>query len=178
MSGSPALPVEVMTLDPAGLARDAALGRALLALNNAHAIELSLLTPGRLEMLVARAFWAGRVGWGRDRVGGMVIAFDQDAAYDSVNFQWFRARYGRFVYVDRVVVDPAVRGRGVARALYVAVMARAEAAGHGRVVCEVNVEPPNPASAAMHAGMGFVAVGDGDLGEKRVAYLARELGAG
>jgi hypothetical protein len=29
--------------------------------------------------------------------------------------------------------------------------AAAEAAGHDRVVCEVNSDPPNPASAAFHA---------------------------
>lgn len=152
-------------------AGDGVVGAALLALNNAHAVELSWLGAGRLEALVARAFWAGRVG-----TVGMLIAFDQDADYESVNFQWFRGRFGRFVYVDRVVVAESARGRGVARALYGAVMAEAVAAGHELVVCEVNLEPANEGSAAMHAGMGFVGVGVGDLVGKRVAYLARGLG--
>lgn len=152
-------------------AADGVVGAALLALNNAHAVELSWLAAGRLEALVGRAFWTGRVG-----TVGMLIAFDQDADYESLNFQWFRRRFARFVYVDRVVVAEAARGRGVARALYGAVMARAVAAGHARVVCEVNVEPANVGSAAMHAGMGFVDVGVGELVGKRVAYLERRLG--
>ena len=129
---------------------DGALGPVLAALNNADAVALSWLGAGRLGALVERAFWAGRVG-----AVGMLIAFDQDADYDSVNFQWFRGRFERFVYVDRVVVDVAARGRGVARALYGAVVAEARAAGHERVVCEVNSVPANPGSLAMHAGMGF-----------------------
>ena len=107
---------------------------------------------------------------------GMSIAFDQDAEYESVNFQWFRRRFARFVYVDRVVVAEAARRRGVARALYGAVMSRARAAGHARVVCEVNVEPANEGSMAMHAGMGFVMIGAGaPMVGKRVAYLALDL---
>jgi uncharacterized protein len=33
-----------------------------------------------------------------------MLAFDQDADYDSPNFLWFRERLARFVYADRVVV--------------------------------------------------------------------------
>jgi predicted GNAT superfamily acetyltransferase len=56
------------------------------------------------------------------------------------------------------------------------VMAAGVAAGHERVVCEVNTEPPNEDSMRMHSGMGFAVVGADDLGTKRVAYMARGLG--
>ncbi|WP_082769813.1 GNAT family N-acetyltransferase, partial [Phenylobacterium sp. CCH9-H3] len=108
-------------------------GAALLALNNAHARELSWLTADRLAALVGEAFAARRVGL----ADALLIAFDQDAAYDSPNFLWFRDRYDRFVYVDRIVVAEAARGRGLARALYLDLFAAAKAAGHARVVCEV-----------------------------------------
>ncbi len=168
MVEAPALrPVDLGVADLAG-----ALGSRLLALNNAHAVELSWLEAEGLARLVAGAFWAGRVG-----DGAMLVSFDQDADYGSPNFQWFRGRFGRFVYVDRVVVSAGLRGRGVARALYGAVMARARAAGHERVVCEVNVEPANEGSLRLHEGLGFRAVGDGvPMVGKRVVYL--ELGLG
>ncbi len=76
------------------------LSESLLALNNAHAQELSWLEPERLEHLVRETFLARRIG-GLD---AFLLAFDQDAAYDSPNFLWFRERYSRFVYVDRIVV--------------------------------------------------------------------------
>lgn len=148
-------------------------GLALLALNNAHAVELSWLEPGRLAHLVAEAFVARRVGV----ADALLLTFDQAADYDSPNFLWFRARYDRFVYVDRVVVADAARGRGLARRLYDALFDAARAAGHERIVCEVNAEPPNPASDAFHAALGFVPVGTAAIhgGKKTVTYLERPL---
>ncbi|OYX06411.1 MAG: GNAT family N-acetyltransferase [Caulobacter vibrioides] len=148
-------------------------GSALLALNNAHAVELSWLEPARLAHLVAQAFLARRVGV----ADALLLTFDQDADYDSPNFLWFRARYPAFVYVDRVVVADSARGRGLAKALYYDLFAAAKAAGHERIVCEVNSDPPNPASDAFHAALGFVPVGTAEIhgGKKTVTYLERRL---
>src|SRR5882672_6129089 len=87
------------------------LGKTLLALNNEHARELSWLEPERLQHLVEQAFLARRIG----NLDAFLLAFDQDAEYDSPNFLWFCARYPRFVYVDRIVVASSARGRGHAR---------------------------------------------------------------
>ena len=148
-------------------------GAVLLALNNAHAMELSWLEPERLAHLVAEAFVARRVGV----ADALLLTFDQAADYDSPNFLWFRERYDRFVYVDRVVVADAARGGGLARRLYDDLFAAAKAAGHERIVCEVNSDPPNPASDAFHAALGFVPVGTAEIhgGKKTVTYLERQL---
>lgn len=105
------------------------------------------------------------------------MAFDQDADYDSPNYLWFRERYPRFVYVDRIVVDPAMRKRGLANHLYDDLFRMAKDAGHDRIVCEVNTDPPNPASDAFHAALGFVEVGHASIhgGTKTVRYLSRSL---
>jgi predicted GNAT superfamily acetyltransferase len=149
------------------------LGRILLALNNTHARELSWLEPERLEYLVGEAFLARRIG----ELDAFLLAFDQDARYDSPNFTWFRARYPRFVYIDRIVVASSARGRGCARRLYGDLFERAVADGHDRVVCEVNQTPPNPASDAFHAALGFLEVGTASVydGSRTVRYLARDL---
>ncbi len=169
MTGQDPLPVT-----PADLTASPDLADALLALNNAHAVELSWLEPPRLAHLVGEAFMAERIG----QTEALLLAFDQAADYDSPNFLWFRERFPRFVYVDRIVVAGEARGRGHARRLYQLLFERARAAGHERIVCEVNSNPPNPASDAFHADLGFVAVGTGELhgGEKTVTYLARALG--
>jgi len=149
------------------------LGVALLALNNAHARELSWLEPKRLQHLVEQAFQARYIG----RLDAVVLALDQDADYDSPNFQWFRVRYPRFVYVDRIVVAASARGRGYARLLYLDLFDRALRAGHEWVVCEVNSRPPNPQSDAFHAALGFAEVGSASIhnDSKTVRYLARAL---
>ncbi|MDB5447011.1 MAG: family N-acetyltransferase [Phenylobacterium sp.] len=163
---------ELTPVAASDLTGSAALRDALLALNNAHAVELSWLEPDRLVHLVAQAFLAKRIG----EAEALLLAFDQDADYDSPNFLWFRARCRRFVYVDRIVVAAHARGRGHARRLYLDLFDQALRAGHDRVVCEVNSDPPNPASDAFHATLGFTEVGAGALdgGRKTVSYLALE----
>jgi predicted GNAT superfamily acetyltransferase len=170
---SPPILIEHLTLD--AVAPATPLGDALLALNNAHAQELSWLTPERLQHLVAQAFIVRRIGL----LDAVMLAMGQDADYASPNFQWFRARYPRFVYVDRIVVAPAARGRGYARQLYDHLFEHARRAGHERVVCEVNSRPPNPQSDAFHTALGFAEVGRATIhnDSKTVRYLARTLTA-
>ena len=154
---------------------DPALRAAMLALNNAHAVELSFADEARMAMLVEEAFLAARIG----TVDALLLAFAPAAAYDSANYRWFAERYASFVYVDRVVVAPAARGRGLARKLYAHLFDAARAAGHERIVCEVNSDPPNPASDAFHGALGFTPVGEALLeNSKTVTYLALELHEG
>ncbi|MEM6358291.1 MAG: GNAT family N-acetyltransferase [Pseudomonadota bacterium] len=145
----------------------------LRALNNDHARETSFLDRPAWDALIADAFLAVATP-GCD---ALLIVFDQSAAYDSPNFLWFRARFARFVYVDRIVVSKVAQGQGRARALYQHLFMVAAAAGHARVVCEVNSDPPNPGSDAFHARLGFEEVGTARLAErqKSVRYLERLL---
>jgi predicted GNAT superfamily acetyltransferase len=158
---------------PSDLSDGGSLAADLLALNNAHAQALSWLEPERFAHLVGQAFSARRIG----RNDALLLAFDQDADYDSVNFLWFRSRYERFIYVDRVVVAPAARGRGYGRQLYIDLFEQASQAGHQRVVCEVNADPPNPVSDAFHAALGFAVVGSAAIhgGGKTVRYFSRNI---
>jgi predicted GNAT superfamily acetyltransferase len=162
----PMVPLPVETVQPAD-------EPGVLALNNEHAAELSWLEPERLSYLLGRAFHARRIG----ALEAFLITFDQDADYDSPNFLWFRERYPRLVYVDRVVVARSARGRGHARRLYEDLFALAARAGHSLVTCEINAEPPNPASDAFHAALGFHEVGEAVIhgGTKAVRYYVREI---
>lgn len=162
-------PVALTRADLAGIP---AIHTALLDLNNAHAQELSLLDETHFLGMIDTAFHATRIG----NAHALMIAFDQSATYDSPNFDWFKARFDRFVYVDRLVTAPAARGRGLARTLYADLFAAARAAGHARVVCEVNLDPPNPGSDRLHAALGFAEVGIALLPSgKTVRYLERQF---
>ncbi|RWN28125.1 MAG: GNAT family N-acetyltransferase [Mesorhizobium sp.] len=165
-----------MTSIPAPIARISATDEAaILALNNEHAAELSWLEAERLSFLLGEAFYTRRIG----DLEAFIMTFDQDARYDSPNFLWFRERYERFVYVDRVVVAAHARGRGHARRLYQDLFGHVERAGYNLVTCEVNTDPPNPASDAFHAALGFTEAGDAVIhgGKKAVRYYVRPLQA-
>ena len=147
---------------------------AILALNEAHRTQTSALDAPMLDALLSQALHVGLRNRGRD---AFLIALDQDALSGSPNFQWFKTRYRRFVYIDRVIVAPAKRGRGIARGLYEELFAAAEQASHSLVACEVNIEPPNPASDAFHEALGFSEIGRAVIhgGEKHVRYLVKTI---
>ena len=143
-----------------------------LSLNASLDIELSPLTRRELSAVVDAAVYARLAEPQR----GFLIEFDQDADYESPNFLWVRGRWPRFVYIDRVAVAEAARGRGIARKLYDDLFAKARNAGHDRIVCEVNLDPPNRVSDAFHARLGFSEIDRATLADgKVVRYLGTAL---
>lgn len=130
----------------------------ILALNAASVEVLSPLSPQRLARLHAGAAY-NKVVVDDARVVAFLLGFAPGADYDSVNYRWFDARYDDFLYVDRIVVAASHRARGLGARLYRDVFATARAMGLARVVCEYDIAPPNPASAAFHRRFGFVEVG-------------------
>jgi predicted GNAT superfamily acetyltransferase len=147
---------------------------AVLALNAANVEATSALDTTSLSRLVGEACYARGIGGGRD---AFLIAMDQDADYASPNFQWFRERFPRFVYIDRIITAEHARGRGLARALYEDLFAEAGRHGHGFVGCEVNLEPANSVSDVFHAALGFVEIGRASIygGAKTVRYYERRI---
>lgn len=88
-------------------------------------------------------------------IAGFALCMDHDADYDSLNYRWFKARYERFLYVDRIVVASGFRRQGVAGKLYDAILAFGQSQDLALLALEYNIEPPNPVSAAFHAAYGF-----------------------
>jgi predicted GNAT superfamily acetyltransferase len=152
-------------------ARDAAV---ILSLNNEHAKETSALDHASLTALLDMAFYARGVDRGAT---AFLIALDHNGSYENPNFAWFKASGKSFVYIDRIIVSSAARGLGIGRLLYDDLFAMAKQAGQSRVVCEVNMEPPNPVSEAFHVAMGFDGVGQATIhnGAKTVRYFEKTL---
>ena len=146
---------------------------AMLALNNDFAVETSALNMASLRQLIASSFYVRLSG----QTDAFCIALDQEAQYENVNFDWFRRRYRRFIYIDRVVVAAHARGQGLARKMYSELKLASQKAGHSVLCCEVNADPPNLASDRFHAAFGFVEVGSAWLAEraKTVRYLVMPI---
>ena len=145
----------------------------ILALNDAQVQHTSAMDAARLQWLHERAGYH-RVACVDGEVAAFLLAFRDGADYPNPNFDWFAARYPRFLYVDRVVVDAAFNGRGLGSQLYRDVFEHARAQGAAVVTCEFNVVPPNEASARFHARWGFAEVGRQwlDGGKKQVSLQA------
>jgi uncharacterized protein len=149
---------------------------AVLALNEESVHVLAPLSAQRLVELHGKA----SLHWVLEEDGavvGFVLAFREGLDHDSVNYRWFAARYPRFLYVDRVVVGAGTRGAGAGSRLYERVFAHAVATGAQVVTAEYDTDPPNPASAGLHAKFGFAEVGRQVVpyGQKEVSMQVAEL---
>ncbi|MFN7684465.1 MAG: GNAT family N-acetyltransferase [Oligoflexia bacterium] len=157
-------------------AKDLATLQALHALNQSevpHVGDLDFETFEKLVLSVAQHVWVARSS--ASEILGFIVVMNEDAPYSSVNFQWFKARYDRFLYVDRLAVAKGARKQGVGRLMVERVIEQARFERRDFVTCEVNVVPPNPDSMAFHTTLGFLAIGEQDTegGKKRVRLLGK-----
>lgn len=147
-------------------------------LNDAAVPQVNAVPPRSLERFAREAAYF-RLAVRNGKPAGLLVAMTPDMRYHSSNFLWFRERYERFVYIDRIVVAADARGDGIGRRLYEDLVAFA-APTAALLACEVNVRPRNEGSLRFHRRFGFETVGTQDTegGTKTVALMIRPLGGG
>ncbi len=147
----------------------------VLALNNAAG-------PGILPMDAAKLqfFWENadyfRVAEKDGLLAGFLVAVSPDAPHDSPNFLWFRERYPKFLYIDRIVIASTRRGAGVGRVFYGDVQSFAEVRVP-RIAAEVFLESSSHPALLFHGSFGFREVGQHLMAGPglRAAMLVKEL---
>lgn len=144
--------------------------------NVANEPEVGPLDQNRLE-LFGRAAARFQVVVAEGSIVGVFVGLTDGIDYDSPNYRWFADRHDRFAYVDRIAIQPAVRGTGAADALYEEFEAWAQERGLPIMCAEVNTVPPNPRSLRFHERRGFVVVDEVAPygGEERVAMVEKVI---
>lgn len=132
---------------------------AIRVVNAANVPEVGPLDDDRLTLFAAEAAHFDVVELDGDVVG-LFVGLTEGMGYASPNYRWFLDRHPRFAYVDRIALQPEVRGAGVADELYGRFEAWAVDTGRPVVCAEVNVVPPNPRSMRFHERRGYAPVGD------------------
>lgn len=145
----------------------------LLEINNAAVPDVNRLEPAGARWLLAHAAVA-KLAVVDGRPAGVLVALSESAGYNSGYFGWFSHRYSNFIYIDRVIVSAWARRLGLAAELYRQVDQAAAEKGLA-IATDVYSEPPNAASLAFHAKMGFAEVGlqFSELEKKTVAKLLK-----
>ncbi len=100
-----------------------------------------------------------------ERIVGFLMAMDENTDYDSINFLWFKNKFNKFYYIDRVIVDQSMRGKGIASLLYKELI---DTKGDIPLVAEVSINPSNEGSIIFHDKIGFKDVGALISGGKKV----------
>lgn len=144
---------------------------AIQRINEMGQPGVSQLTAGELEAVATGATHCWVAVDAEQTVVGYLIAYRESDAYDGEEFIWFQRRYHSFLYVDEIAVAEDMRGRGIGERLYQAAIGSAR--GLDALVCEVNLEPPNPGSLRFHTRLGFVEVGQMKTEDGRLVHLLR-----
>jgi predicted GNAT superfamily acetyltransferase len=150
---------------------------AIRTLNNSAVPHVNALSEEEFAWLSSHANFL-RLAEDATGLLGFALVLPSGGEYWSENYRWFTARFDRFVYLDRVVVAPQARRRGVGRALYEALFHYASDTWP-RLTLEVNLRPPNPDSVQFHEALGFTTLGvrEYDDGRHAVLMMAKELQA-
>lgn len=146
---------------------------AVLALNEASVPHVNSVPMAQMEQFRREAAYF-RVALVDGAVAAYLVGLTPDADYGSLNFRWFKARYGDFAYVDRVAVAEHARRLRLGSALYED-FERHFAGRVPRLACEVNLRPPNEVSMAFHRRHGFEQVGEQAVDGKIVAMMVKQL---
>ncbi|WP_338292902.1 GNAT family N-acetyltransferase [Planctobacterium marinum] len=129
----------------------------LLRLNNREVPHVNELDLNTLSFLCNEAAFV-EVCTDEYAISGLIMGFVTGADNHGFNFNWFCERYTNFLYIDRIFVSPIYKGQGIGRELYQRAEAFCRDNGIESLCCEVNQEPPNPASHQFHLNCGFEAV--------------------
>lgn len=148
----------------------------ILALNEASVPHVNSISRAELKILGEQACAFIKVEEA-GQLAGLVIALPPGQHYQSLNYRWFSNRFDKFLYIDRIMVNPEFRRRGVASMIYDELARICKRNGLERLTCEVNIVPPNPGSLALHHEIGFrqVDTQQTDGGNKEVSLLAKEI---
>ncbi len=147
---------------------------SILTINTEGKPGVSALTrPELASALAVGSVWVVEVA---TQVAGYLIAYTSDAVYDGEEFAWFQRRYCPFLYIDQVAVAQQHRRASLGLQLYQMAEQGAREQRLFSLVCEVNLEPPNPVSLAFHARNSFQEIGILDTQDgRKVALLLKRL---
>lgn len=148
---------------------------AVLALNNAADGGISPLDGARLRHFYETADYF-RVAEVNGHPAGFLVAVREYADCRGANFLWFKQRYDRFVYIDRIVVANTYRRHGLGRVFYSDVQSFAEPRVP-MLACAVFLEPRDDVAVLFHGTYGFNQMGQQvapDSG-RRVGLLGKPL---
>jgi predicted GNAT superfamily acetyltransferase len=129
------------------------------AINAANVPEVGPLDEDRLALFATSAAQF-RVVEVDGLVRGLFVGLVEGLDYGSPNYRWFAARHPTFAYVDRIALEPDLRGRGLADELYQDFEDWARVSGRTIACAEVNLEPPNPRSLRFHQRRGYDVVAE------------------
>ena len=99
---------------------------------------------------------------------GFIFLYDEKTEYDSLNYLYFKSRYQKFLYVDRIIIAGEHQKKGYGQQLYDFII---DTHNPDIFCCEVNITPPNRQSLSFNHKYGFKEIGQQNVYNKVVSLL-------
>ena len=99
---------------------------------------------------------------------GFIFLYDEKTEYDSLNYLYFKKKYQKFLYVDRIIIAGEYQKKGYGQQLYDYII---DSHNPDIFCCEVNITPPNRQSLSFHQKYGFIEIGQQTVYNKVVSLL-------
>ena len=99
---------------------------------------------------------------------GFIFLYDNSSHYDSLNYLYFKKKYQKLLYVDRIIIAGEHQKKGYGQQLYDFVI---DTHNPDIFCCEVNITPPNRQSLSFQQKYGFKEIGQQNVYNKVVSLL-------
>ncbi|SDB61391.1 GNAT family N-acetyltransferase [Butyrivibrio sp. INlla16] len=132
----------------------------VLKLNEENVDVLIPTDREELEYLAEKAVLFHVIYVDENPAGFIIALRDGLEDYDFKSYRWFKERYSKFLYIDRVVVDKKYWKKGLGRKLYQYAFDYAKVNDIEIVGAAITTIPYNKESLAFHAKQGFHEVGE------------------
>jgi len=151
---------------------------SVLKLNNESIPAVNELLISELEDILSMSQKSWVVDVEKNIVAAL-ITLGPGVQYQSNNYTWLETQFDNYCYVDRIMVDIHAKRNGFGKQLYAALETYAKEIGVEVLLCEVNIEPPNPQSLAFHTDLGWDPFHDREHAQgKKVRYFKKRISAG
>ena len=111
-----------------------------------------------------------------NKISGFLLVLDSQLDYESLNYIWFKNRYSKFAYIDRIAILSEYQNQGIGKLLY-ADLERSIKNKYKIITCEYNLKPMNRISHSFHNSLGYKNVGNliSQQGTKEVSLMIKDI---
>lgn len=144
--------------------------------NQLNKPQVGNLTLDKLKLLVKNSHYL-KVAFYNGNPAGFLLCLIEDKNYDSPNYQWVSKKYSNFIYIDRISIMPQFQNMKIGTAFYLDLITFSCLNNFSSIICEVNIQPPNPGSFRFHKRFDFLECGSQftEQGTKEVQFLIKQL---
>jgi uncharacterized protein len=130
----------------------------VLSSNNTNEPQVGYLDKEKLAKLIAQTNYC-KVAFFNSEPAGFLLCLPENISYSSMNYKWVSDRYSNFMYIDRISVLEKFQNEKIGTALYTDLAYFSSENKYEIILCEVNIQPPNPGSIRFHKKFDFVECG-------------------